>query len=120
MLAMSTYTHAVNILLAVAALSGTAACHHKDKDAKTAAPCRRDTEDDIKNAGATGIEGVKTGARTTAEAGRMVGRTTAGLVTGGTNEAGKRWDEGKEDVSDTAHAGGAKTSDQASVPRCTP
>lgn len=122
---MSTSTHplvrSAQLLLAVALLGGGAvACHHHDRDAHDAKtpPCRRDTEDDIRNAGATGVEGVKTGASTVAETGKTVGRTTAGLVTGGTNEAGKRWEEGKENIRDAAHEGGAKTSDQANLPRC--
>ena len=122
---MSTSTYllarSARVLLAAALLTGgLAACRHHDRDPATAktAPCRRDTEDDVRNAGATGVEGVKAGASTVAETGKAVGRTTAGLVSGGTNEAGKRWDEGKENIGEAAHEGGAKTSDQANLPRC--
>lgn len=69
-------------------------------------------------AGRTGVEGAKTGVKTGVEGVKTFGGATAGLVTGGGDEAKERWREGKERTRATAHEGAGHTSNAAHSGKC--
>ncbi len=81
------------------------ACGPSGKSASS--PCG--PKDDLKKAGRTGAEGAKTGVTTGVEGVKTFGSATAGLFEGGSDEAKRRWREGKEKTKDTAHEGSAAT-----------
>jgi hypothetical protein len=89
-------------LLAVALAS---ACGGSER--KASAPCG--PEKDVEHAGRTGVEGAKTGVTTGVEGVKTFGDATAGLFEGGSDEAKRRWREGKERTKETAHEGAAST-----------
>ena len=56
---------------------------------------------------------------TTAGAGvKQFGEATAGLVEGGSDEAKRRWKEGKGETKSTAHEGAEKTRQEAHSAPC--
>lgn len=103
---------ALGLLSSLVVLGTISGC----KEAKSP-PCRDDAADDVDVAGRTGVEGVKTGAKTAAEGAKTFGRATGGLFSGGKEEAKERWNEGKEETKKTAEEGAAKTKGQGR-PRC--
>ena len=103
-------------LAAIALFVALGACS-RSKGAASPEPCRDDVGDDVNNAGHVGVEGVKTGAKTAAEGVKTFGSATAGLVSGGGDEAKARWNEGKAETSRTANAGADDTRRQ-NRPKC--
>jgi hypothetical protein len=100
------------IVLVAVALA--AACGGSER--KASAPCG--PEKDVEHAGRTGVEGAKTGVTTGVEGVKTFGDATAGLVEGGSEEAKRRWRQGKERTKETAHEGAASTRAEARSPPC--
>jgi hypothetical protein len=83
------------------------------------APCRKPGAVGGAEHGArTGVEGAKTGVKTAGEGIKTFGNSTAGLFEGGSDEAKKRWREGKAETKKTANEGAADTSAEAHAPPC--
>lgn len=92
---------------------------HSSHDAKSAeAPCRAGPKDDVAMAARTGVSGAKTGVETGVEGVKTFGSATAGWVEGGSDEASRRWEKGKQETKDTAHSGASETRAEGSVPPC--
>lgn len=119
--------------LVLVSLAVLVSCRHHDKDGETPvdkkaeqpAPkpvdddqCREDVGDDVKMGAKTGVAGAKTGITTAGQGIKTFGRSAAGLVEGGSEEAKQRWKEGKEDTKQTAHEGAADTKSEARKPKC--
>ena len=80
--------------------------------------CRRGPADDVEMGARTGVEGAKTGATTAVEGVKTAGSAAAGWVEGGSAEARRRWNEGKQQTRGTAREGAADVDRAASVPEC--
>ena len=80
--------------------------------------CRKGAKGDIVTGARTAGEAVKTGAETGVEGVKAAGKTVGGWVEGGSPEAKEKWNEGKQDTKETAHAGAADVDREASVPTC--
>ena len=104
-------------------------CSRNNKSAETPADkpsekpagddqCREDVGDDVKMGAKTGVAGAKTGVTTAGQGIKTFGRSAAGLVEGGSDEAKQRWKEGKEDTKATAHEGAGETKNEAHKPKC--
>ena len=127
------YARAMKWLI-LASLVALVSCsrHNKDGDTpvdkKTEKPadekpvsddqCREDVGDDVKMGAKTGVAGAKTGVTTAGQGIKTFGRSAAGLVEGGSEEAKQRWKEGKEETKATAHEGAADTKTEAKKPKC--
>jgi hypothetical protein len=104
-------------------LSSVCSCS-KDKPAETPASkpadkqCREDVGDDVAMGANTGVAGAKTGVTTAGEGLKTFGSSAAGLVEGGSDEAKKRWNDGKKDTKATANEGRAETKQEAHTPKC--
>lgn len=81
-------------------------------------PCRSGPGDDATVAGRTTGESLKTAAETTGQGIKTAGKAVGGLVTGGTDKAGEKWEEGKAETKQTAHSDAAKVREEADVPPC--
>lgn len=81
-----------------------------------ASPCG--PEGDAKRGARTGVEGAKTGVATGVEGVKTFGNATAGLATGGSDEASQRWKDGKEKTKATANEGSASTKSEAHSNPC--
>jgi len=80
--------------------------------------CREDTGDDVNHGLKTGVSGAKTGVTTAGEGVKAFGSSAAGLVEGGSDEAKKRWREGKKETKATAKEGAQETKKEAQTPKC--
>lgn len=81
-----------------------------DRDPNTADdidPCG--PADDVEHAAGTAGQAVKTGGTTAWEGIKTTGKALGGLVDGGTDEAKKEWEEGKQKTRETARRGAANT-----------
>jgi hypothetical protein len=107
------------LMLVFCSSFGVAGCK-KDKPAAAPAEtqCREDVGDDVATGAKTGVSGAKTGVTTGVEGVKTFGSSAAGLVEGGSDEAKKRWNEGKKDTKATAHEGAAETKHEAQTPKC--
>ena len=95
------------------------ACKNDKPAASPSEPqCREDVGDDAKMAGRTGLSGAKTGVTTGIEGVKAAGSAGVGLVEGGSDEAKKRWKDGKHDTRTTAREGASETSKEAHAPKC--
>jgi hypothetical protein len=82
--------------------------------------CRDSPGDDVQMAAKTGVAGAKTGVVTAVEGVKTAGRATVGFVKGGSGEAGRQWNEGKQDTRQVARESAAETRREGSVPVCPP
>jgi hypothetical protein len=96
--------------LALVALSG-AACNPDKPPARTAADC-------TKMGARTGVSGAKTGVTTGVEGVKAAGSAVGGYFEGGSNEASRRWNEGKASTTRVAHEGATETNRESSSPDC--
>ena len=80
--------------------------------------CREDVADDVEMGARTGVSGAKTGVTTAGEGIKTFGKSAAGLAEGGSDEAKKRWREGKEDTKATAREGAHDTKHESHKPKC--
>jgi len=95
----------------VLGLLGLVACGSSNEPAKSAVNC-------TKVGANTGVAGAKTGVKTGVEGVKTFGKAVGGLVEGGTDEAKKKWKEGKEETKRTAHEGADETKSEAKSPDC--
>jgi hypothetical protein len=82
--------------------------------------CRDSPGDDVRMAARTGVAGAETGVRTAVEGVKTAGRATAGFVEGGSRDASREWNAGKEDTRQVARDSAAETRREGSVPVCPP
>ena len=68
----------------------------------------------------TGVAGAKTGVKTAVEGVKTAGRATVGFVKGGSGEASREWNAGKQDTRQVARESSAEVRRDASVPVCPP
>lgn len=89
-----------------------------DDSVEAEQPCRANAGDDVELAARTGAAGAKTGITTAGEGIRTAGSATAGLLEGGSDEAARRWKQGKEETKAKGREGRAETRREGSVPKC--
>lgn len=110
----------MNLLRAAAAAAFLVAVVGCGSDPKTADsvddPCG--PADDVERGAVTGVEGAKTGVTTAGEGVKAVGKTVGGFVDGGSDEASRKWQEGKADTRATANAGASDTESAANTKPC--
>ena len=97
---------ALILLAASACRSGTTS-----SPARTAGHC-------VKMGAKTGLAGAKTGVTTGVEGVKAVGKTVGGFVEGGSDEAKREWQEGKQETRRTAHSGADEVRHEADAPDC--
>ena len=112
--------YAVVVRYAVLFLSLLIAGCKNDKPAESSSDkqCREDVGDDVNHGLKTGVSGAKTGVTTAGEGVKTFGKSAAGLVEGGSDEAKKRWREGKQETKATAKEGAQETKAEAATPKC--
>jgi hypothetical protein len=82
-----------------------------NEPAKSAVNC-------TKMGASTGVAGAKTGVKTGIEGVKTFGKAVGGLVEGGSDEAKRKWDEGKAETKRTAHEGADETRSESHSPNC--
>jgi hypothetical protein len=87
---------------------GISACHASDPPTKTAVSC-------TKMGANTGVAGAKTGVTTGVEGVKTFGKAVGGFVEGGSEEAKKKWQEGKAETKRTAHEGADETKRESTL-----
>jgi hypothetical protein len=86
-------------------------CRSDKSPAKSAADC-------TKMGAKTGVEGAKTGVKTGVEGVKTAGSAVGGLFSGGSDEAKRKWKEGKAETKRTANEGAAETTRTSRDPDC--
>lgn len=76
--------------------------------------CKSKTE----RAAETGVEGAKTGVLTAGKGIETFGKSTAGLLEGGKDEAKSEWKKGSKETKKTARKGAKETKKTAHQPTC--
>ena len=107
-------------LLLLAAACGSSAQPPAKSPEQQQPVCRDSPGDDLRMAARTGVSGAETGVRTAVEGVKTAGRATAGFVEGGSGEASRQWDVGKQDTRRVARESAAETRREGSVPVCPP
>jgi hypothetical protein len=107
---MRTSSSLVATAVAIVALSGCASGKNQGA-AHTAGQC-------VNKGARTGVSGAKTGVLTGVEGVKAAGGAVGGFVEGGSDEASRRWQEGKAETKRTAHEGKAETKGEANTPEC--
>jgi hypothetical protein len=97
------------LLRRLAVLSGFAlsvvACGGNSRGAQ----CPKGAEGAVEKSAKTGVAGVKTGVRTGVEGVKTFGGAVGGFVSGGSDEAKAKWNEGKKKTRQTAREGADET-----------
>jgi hypothetical protein len=102
--------------LALVTMLTLLACGGSEK--KASSPCG--PKEDLEKAGRTGALGAKTGVTTGVEGVKAAGEATAGLFEGGSEEAKRKWREGKEKTKEKASEGAASTRTEYHSDPCKP
>lgn len=102
----------VSVGIIVVSAACTLGCRGKD----ASSPCG--PEGDAKRGARTGVEGAKTGVATGVEGVKTFGNATAGLASGGSDEASQRWKDGKQKTKATANEGSSSTKSEAHSSPC--
>ena len=72
----------------------------------------------IEKGARTGVAGAKTGVLTGVEGVKAAGGAVGGYIEGGSDEASRRWEEGKAQTKKTAHEGKTETKGEANAEGC--
>lgn len=99
------------VVVGFVAMLGAASCSSHKAPARSAGDC-------VKKGVRTGVAGAKTGVTTGVEGVKAAGKTVGGFVEGGSDEARRRWQEGKADTKRAAHSGAEETAQEANAPDC--
>src|SRR5258706_14014230 len=109
---MTTFPRAIECAIAAASLALAGwGWSSANPPARTAAQC-------AKMGAKTGWAGAKTGVKTGVEGVKAAGKAVGGFVEGGSAEARKEWEQGKEDTRRAAHSGAGEVKQEAGSSDC--
>jgi hypothetical protein len=91
-------------------------CSEPNTAADADDPCG--PEDDVEHAAQTAGQAAKTGGTTAWEGIKTAGKSVGGLFDGGSSEAKREWNEGKERTAETANEGATATRETAHSHPC--
>ncbi len=104
-------SRAITLLIAVSFVLAACGSSSGSSPPRTASQC-------AKMGAKTGWAGAKTGVKTGVEGVKAAGKAVGGFVEGGSDEARKEWQQGKEETRRAAHSGAADVKQEADSNDC--